>query len=131
MASSESKINRTGSEVFWEHYRDPGVSFSLQGVDGVTQVMSWDPTKLKLPGGPSTLNTGASPNVASESSLSLVLQHEMDSETLQKYSLSAKAVQGILRRRQERLSSLPTEVSEALSTAASGKDAKTRKFKED
>src|ERR1051326_5771432 len=96
MASSENKTNQTASEASWEHFRDQGVHFSLQGEDGLTQVMCWEPTRLRSPGGQSMLNTGVSPSAASECSLSLVLEHRAGSEIQAKYSLSARAVQGIL-----------------------------------
>ena len=59
-----------------------------------------------------TLNTLEYPNAVVESSLSDVL--EMTGEHLQKYSLSAKAAQGILRRANKRGKVLPEQLQKAL-----------------
>jgi hypothetical protein len=56
------------------------------------------------------LNTGESPNVAEESTLSQIL--EVDAP--EKYYLSAKACEGILRRAESRGKQLPTMLKEAL-----------------
>jgi len=58
-----------------------------------------------------TLNTSESPSVAVECSLSDVLETE---NVAAKYSLSAKACQGILRRAGKRGKSLPSQLQEAL-----------------
>ena len=63
-----------------------------------------------------TLNTLEYPNAAVESSLSDVL--EMTGEHLQKYSLSAKAAQGILRRANKRGKVLPDQLQKALERIA-------------
>ena len=63
-----------------------------------------------------TLNIGASPNVAVESSLSQILQPESD--VPQKYYLSRKAILGILRRAKERGKELPAELTAALKRQA-------------
>ena len=64
-----------------------------------------------------TLNTSEYPNAVEESSLSDVL--EMTGEHLHKYSLSAKAAQGILRRADKREKTLPKALQEALEKLAS------------
>lgn len=58
------------------------------------------------------LNTSEFPNAAVESSLSEVL--ETQGEHLKKYSLSARAAQGILRRANRREKTLPTVLQRAL-----------------
>ena len=63
-----------------------------------------------------TLNTLEYPNAVEESSLSDVL--EMTGEHLQKYSLSAKAAQGILRRANKRGKVLPDQLQKALERIA-------------
>ncbi len=57
-----------------------------------------------------TLNTGESPSVAVESSLSQILEVNAP----EKYSLSPKAGQGILRRAERRGKELPEMLREAL-----------------
>ena len=69
----------------------------------------WE-TVTVLPGGQSTLNTSESLKDAVESSLSEVL--EMNAP--EKYSLSAKACRGILRRAEKRGKQLPDMLREAL-----------------
>lgn len=56
------------------------------------------------------LNTGESPNVAVESTLSSILEANVPD----KYSLSAKACEGILRRAERRGKSLPPMLKAAL-----------------
>jgi hypothetical protein len=63
-----------------------------------------------------TLNTLEYPNAVEESSLSDVL--EMTGEHLLKYSLSAKAAQGILRRANKRGKVLPDQLQKALERIA-------------
>ena len=63
-----------------------------------------------------TLNTSEYPNAVEESSLSDVL--EMTGEHLHKYSLSAKAAQGILRRANKRGKVLPDQLQKALERIA-------------
>lgn len=69
----------------------------------------WE-TATVLPGGHSTLNTSESLKDAAECSLSDVL--EMNAP--EKYSLSAKACRGILRRAEKRGKELPDMLREAL-----------------
>ena len=63
-----------------------------------------------------TLNIGAYPNAAAESSLSQILQPMED--VPQKYYLSRKAILGILRRAKERGKELPAELVAALKRQA-------------
>ena len=60
-----------------------------------------------------TLNTGECPNVAVESTLSSILE----ANAPEKYYLSAKACEGILRRAERRGKELPTMLREALEEA--------------
>lgn len=69
----------------------------------------WETTSA-LPGESSMLNTSESPSVAVESSLSEILQVEAP----EKYSLSAKACNGILRRAEKRGKVLPPMLKDAL-----------------
>jgi hypothetical protein len=59
-----------------------------------------------------TLNTSEYPNAAVESSLSDVL--EMTGEHLLKYSISAKAAEGILRRSNRKGKQLPHQLQKVL-----------------
>ena len=70
---------------------------------------SWE-TVSALPGGSMMLNTGESPSVARESTLSQILQ----ANAPEKYYLSAKACAGILRRAEKRGKELPTMLKDAL-----------------
>lgn len=63
-----------------------------------------------LPGGFMTLNTGEFPNGVRESTLSQILQ----ADAPEKYSLSAKACAGIIRRAEKRGKELPSMLREAL-----------------
>lgn len=65
---------------------------------------------VKSLGASSTLNFGAFPNVVVESSLSQILLTDVP----QKYSLSPKACQGILRRAHAHNKTLPTELEHLL-----------------
>ena len=67
-----------------------------------------------------TLNTSEWPSVAVECSLSDVL--ETTGPHLAKYSLSAKACEGILRRASRRGKTLPPMLEQALSASATNKD---------
>ena len=63
-----------------------------------------------LHGGCTTLNTGEFPNDVRESTLSQILQ----ADAPEKYSLSAKACAGIIRRAEKRGKELPSMLREAL-----------------
>ena len=69
----------------------------------------WE-TASVLHGEPSTRNTSESPSVAAESSLSEILQENAP----EKYSLSPKACNGILRRAEKRGKELPPMLRDAL-----------------
>ena len=69
----------------------------------------WE-TASVLPGESSTRNTSESPSVAAESSLSEILQENAP----EKYSLSPKACNGILRRAEKRGKELPPMLRDAL-----------------
>lgn len=71
-------------------------------------------TASLLRGGRSTRNTGESPSAARESTLSQILQ----ADALEKYYLSARACQGILRRAEKRGKKLPQMLEDALKEAA-------------
>lgn len=70
---------------------------------------SWE-TDGVLPGEYLTLNFGESPSVAAESTLSQILEEDVP----QKYYLSAKACEGILRRAKRRGKALPPILDAAL-----------------
>ena len=76
----------------------------------------WSVAGIAWDGGCLMLNTLESPNDAVESSLSDVL--ETQGEHLKKYSLSAKAAQGILRRASRRGKTLPEQLQKALEQVA-------------
>ena len=74
---------------------------------------------MALPGGCLTLNISEFPSDAVACSLSEVLETDVP----QKYYLSARACQGILRRAEKRGKKLPQQLYEALATV--GKDSTT------
>lgn len=77
------------------------------------QTAEWlNATTVKLPGVSSTLDTGASPNVAVASSLLRILEPVGDVPS--KYYLSKRACLGILRRARRRGKNLPKELRAAL-----------------
>jgi hypothetical protein len=84
---------------------------------GNGQTPEWlNATRVKLHGVSSTLNIGESPNEDVASSLSRILQPMTD--VPEKYYLSPRACQGILRRAQERGKELPEELKIALERQA-------------
>lgn len=76
---------------------------------GDTPGASWE-TVSRLPGACWTPNTGESPSVARESTLSQILEDNAP----EKYFLSARACEGILRRAEKRGKKLPLMLWEAL-----------------
>ena len=76
---------------------------------------AWLEVDGALHGAPTMLNTGECPSVARESTLSQILEANVP----EKYYLSAKACQGILRRAQTRGKTLPPMLKEALEEAVS------------
>jgi hypothetical protein len=83
-------------------------------ISGLLQEPLWE-TVGALPGVSWMLNSGESPSVAAESSLSQILEDNPHP----KYYLSAKACQGILRRAEKRGKELPPMLKEALIRQAS------------
>jgi hypothetical protein len=102
------------SDVSWERLSEANKpSYSLVGEHGQTLV--WFPDHgVGLRGGFSTLNISAWPNDASVCSLSQVLEPL----TPPRYSLSAKACRGILRRAENRKKKLPELLARALKAVA-------------
>ena len=74
----------------------------------------WE-TATALPGVSMTLNTGECPSVVRESTLSQILQANVP----EKYYLSARACEGILRRAERRGKELPPMLKEALEETVS------------
>lgn len=85
----------------------------LKKHDGPTPTFTWE-TDGALHTELSMLNTGESPNAVVESTLSQILQVE----ALEKYYLSAKACEGILRRAERRGKSFPEVLRLALERQA-------------
>jgi hypothetical protein len=81
----------------------------LRKENGLTQEKSWE-TGIPSRGESSTLNTGAYPSVVEESSLWQILEANVP----EKYSLSATACDGILRRAERRGKELPSLLHFAL-----------------
>ena len=77
--------------------------------DGPTPIAGWVQNGALLTE-LSTLNTGESPSVAVESTLSSILEADVP----ERYYLSAKACEGILRRAERRGKELPPMLREAL-----------------
>lgn len=76
---------------------------------GEMPAASWE-RAIRLPGECWTPNTGASPSVVRESTLSQILEDNAP----EKYSLSARACEGILRRAEKRGKKIPAMLWEAL-----------------
>ena len=74
---------------------------------------AWSEMEGVSPGGCTTLNTGECPSAVRESTLSQILE----ANAPEKYCLSAKACQGILRRAEKRGKELPPMLKEALEEA--------------
>ena len=91
------------------------IYLSLNLKNGQRQEKSW--VKISLsPTGRSMLNTGAYPREECVSTLSQILMADVP----QKYYLSQKAAQGILRRASERGKKLPEVLETALKKQAQG-----------
>ena len=103
----------TTSAPFWKNWpalRIPKFqSLDLRTGNGQKQALSAEMDGA-LRGELSTLNTGECPSVAVVSTLSQILE----ADAPQKYSLSAKACEGILRRAKRRGKELPPMLREAL-----------------
>ena len=87
----------------------PFLYLNLRRGNGQRPDASWE-TVTALPGVSMTLNTGECPSAERESTLSQILE----ANAPEKYSLSAKACAGILRRAERRGKELPTMLREAL-----------------
>lgn len=128
MEWEQQSLDGQSGKTFLEHIQATGAKISesfskssrelrtmgLQYLDllrtsGLGTDASWE-TVGALPGELSTLNTGESPNVAAASTLSQILQ----ADAPQKYYLSAKACEGILRRAEKRGKALPLMLKKAL-----------------
>ena len=120
---------RTGRPRFFVWENVPGAFSSNKGMDFRAVLEEIGQTEIPMPpngqmrdwlnclsvrshGASSMLNIGESPNVAVESSLSQILQPMEDVQ--EKYYLSPRACQGILRRAKERRKELPEELRIAL-----------------
>lgn len=96
-----------------QEYATKKVQFlDLRTENGETQEKSWAITFL-LHGDYSTLNTGECPNEENASILWQILQEDAP----EKYYLSAKACEGILRRAERRGKELPEMLRKALKEA--------------
>lgn len=102
--SKPSSKNSSGSQS-----RRPLRCLRLVKADGPMPTASWE-TDGALLGEYAMLNTGESPSAAVESTLSQILQGSVP----EKYFLSAKACEGILRRAERRGKELPPMLEEAL-----------------
>jgi len=111
-ASSAPKT--THSAAFWERLPAKIANSSRQGSDGRTLVLCMDP-KEQWRGDSSTPNFSAWPNAAAVCSLSQVLER---GSIPQRYFLSSKACEGILRRAEKRGKSLPLSLHAALQAVA-------------
>ena len=87
----------------------PPMFLDLRQVSGILPVPSWEMDGVSL-GEHSTLNFGECPSVARESTLSQILE----ANAPEKYYLSKKACEGILRRAERRGKVLPEMLREAL-----------------
>ena len=88
----------------------PATGYQFLDLRNGTMPDAWSAMDGVLPGGSTPLNTGAFPNAERESTLSQILQ----ANAPEKYYLSARACQGILRRAERRGKELPQMLKEAL-----------------
>ena len=102
----------THSDTFWLDWLKSVSRYNQQGANGQTLVMCIRPELSR--GESSMLNTSDSPNDAKE----CLLWQVLDSAVSPKYSLSAKACAGILRRAEQRRKLLPATLREALERIA-------------
>ena len=109
----KGKISEKSSKASHASQTDQLQFLDLRREDGEQLDASWE-TVSQSPGECLMLNTGESPSVAVESSLSQILQDGQ----LQKYYLSARACEGILRRAQKRGKDLPPILKKALEKQA-------------
>ncbi len=108
--SSPSSVRSSKPPVATElMYLNLGGGVRQENLLGETPVASWEKV-IRLRGECWTPNTGESPKDAAESSLSAILQESAP----EKYFLSARACEGILRRAEKRGKKLPLMLWEAL-----------------
>ena len=108
-------ISKLSSKQLSELKKKGSRCLRLRITDGRNRTYIWE-TDLAWLTEFSTLNTGASPNVAQESTLSEILLAEVP----EKYYLSPKACLGILRRASARGKELPEVLKKALERQADG-----------
>lgn len=98
----------THSDTFWLDWLKSASHYNRQGQDGQTLVMCIQPALSR--GESSMLNTSELPNDA----VGCLLWQVLDREVSPRYSLSAKACAGILRRAEARKKTLPPTLKVAL-----------------
>lgn len=108
--SSPSSVRSSKPPVATElMYLNLGGGVRQENLLGETPVASWEKV-IRLPGECWTPNTGESPSVVRESTLSQILEDNAP----EKYFLSARACEGILRRAEKRGKKLSLMLWEAL-----------------
>jgi hypothetical protein len=107
--ATKVKISGPSSKRSAPSKKKPPMFLDLRQVNGILPVPSWEMDGASL-GELSMLNTGECPSVARESTLSQILE----ANAPEKYYLSKKACEGILRRAERRGKELPTMLKEAL-----------------
>ena len=112
---TEGMTSKLSSKQLSELKKKGSRCLRLRITDGQKRTYIWETDSAWLTEF-STLNTGASPNVAQESTLSQILMAEVP----EKYYLSPKACLGILRRASARGKELPEVLKKALERQADG-----------
>ena len=110
---TKEKISEQSSKKQRGLQTKPLQFLDLRRTNGILQEPSWEKVG-QLPGESWMLNSGESPSVAVESSLSQILEDNPH----QKYFLSDRACLGILRRAQKRGKELPAMLKDALEIQA-------------
>lgn len=108
-SSNKGHDFRAVLQAFCDEADQERMFLCLKKENGSMPDVSWE-TVSALPGGSTTLNFGESPSVARESTLSQILE----ANAPEKYYLSAKTCEGILRRAERRGKTLPPTLKEAL-----------------
>ena len=108
-APTKAKISGSSSKRSSKSSSRKPMCLEYRKADGPTPIAGWVQNGALLTE-LSTLNTGESHSVAVESTLSSILEDNVP----EKYFLSAKACEGILRRAERRGKELPTMLREAL-----------------
>ena len=108
-AATVERTSASSSRKSQKSLTKPYLFLSLRRASGQQQD-TWTVTDGPLPGEPWTPNTTECPNVAVGSYLSQILQVNAP----EKYHLSARACEGILRRASRRGNQLPPMLQEAL-----------------